>query len=87
MTTLQDTPAVALPDAAPHRDPRTHTPAPRRRLVRYAKELCKQGTPVELKMLKGASHSFAAEKSAYAAVRWMTDRFKGRPPPNDCGRR
>ncbi len=55
--------------------------------IRYAKELCRQGTPVELKMLKGVSHSFAAEKSAYAAVRWMTDRFKGRPPPNDCGRR
>ena len=54
--------------------------------VRYAKELCKAGTPVQLKMLKGTSHSFAAEKSAYAAVQWMTDRFKGRRAPNDCGR-
>jgi acetyl esterase/lipase len=54
--------------------------------VRYAKELCKRGTPVQLKMLKNVSHSFAAEKSAYAAVLWMTDRFKGRRAPNDCGR-
>ena len=54
--------------------------------VRYAKELCKAGTPVQLKMLKGVSHSFAAEKSAYAAVQWITDRFKGRGAPNDCGR-
>jgi acetyl esterase/lipase len=54
--------------------------------VRYAKELCKTGVPVQLKMLKGVSHSFAAEKSAYAAVQWMTDRFKGRRAPNDCGR-
>ena len=54
--------------------------------VRYAKELCKAGTPVQLKMLKNVSHSFAAEKSAYAAVQWMTDRFKGRRAPNDCGR-
>ncbi|MTD93073.1 alpha/beta fold hydrolase [Hyphomicrobium sp. xq] len=54
--------------------------------VRYAKELCKAGTPVQLKILKGVSHSFAAEKSAYGAVQWMTDRFKGRRAPNDCGR-
>jgi acetyl esterase/lipase len=54
--------------------------------VRYAKELCKAGTQVQLKMLKGVSHSFAAEKSAYAAVQWITDRFKGRGAPNDCGR-
>ncbi len=54
--------------------------------IGYAKSLCSRGTPVTFKMLKGASHSFAAEKSAYAAVTWMTDRFKGKPAPNDCGR-
>jgi acetyl esterase/lipase len=54
--------------------------------VRFAKELCASGTPVTLKLLKGVSHSFAAEKSAYAAVLWLTDRFKGVPAPNDCGR-
>ena len=54
--------------------------------VAFAKKLCAAGTPVTLKMLKNVSHSFAAEKSAYAAVLWMTDRFKGVPAPNDCGR-
>ena len=52
--------------------------------VRFAKQLCASGTPVVIKMMKGVSHSFAAEKSAYAAVAWMSDRFKGRPAPSDC---
>lgn len=54
--------------------------------VAFAKALCARGTPVTLKLLNGVSHSFAAEKSAYAAVIWMTDRFKGRPAPNNCSR-
>jgi hypothetical protein len=37
-----------------------------------------------MKLMKNVSHSFAAEKSAYAAVTWMSDRFKGRPAPSDC---
>ncbi|MFA5900849.1 MAG: alpha/beta fold hydrolase, partial [Hyphomicrobium sp.] len=53
--------------------------------LRFAKALCARGTPVTLKLLKNASHSFAAEKSAYAAILWMTRRFKDRPVPNDCG--
>lgn len=54
--------------------------------IAFAKALCAQGTPVTLKMLSNVSHSFAAEKSAYRAVIWLSDRFKGRPAPNDCGR-
>jgi acetyl esterase/lipase len=54
--------------------------------VRFAKELCARGTPVALKLMKNVSHGFAAEKSAYQAVNWMTDRFKGKPAPNDCER-
>lgn len=54
--------------------------------VRFAKALCARGTPVTLKMLSNVSHSFAAEKSAYSAVLWMNDRFKGRPARNDCPR-
>lgn len=54
--------------------------------IGFAKALCARGTPVTLKMLTNVSHSFAAEKSAYRAVVWMADRFKGRPAPNDCGR-
>lgn len=52
----------------------------------FGKALCQSGTPVTMRMLKGASHSFAAEKSAYAAVTWMHDRFLGKPTPNDCKR-
>ncbi len=54
--------------------------------VRYAKMLCAAGTPVDLKMMNNVSHSFAAEKSAFQAVDWITDRFKGRPAPSDCKR-
>jgi len=54
--------------------------------VRYAKALCARGTPVTIKMLKGTSHSFVAEQSAYAAVTWIDKRFAGAKPPNDCPR-
>ncbi len=54
--------------------------------VDFAKQLCAAGTPVTIKLLKNVSHSFAAEKSAYAAVMWMDARFKGRPAPSDCKR-
>ena len=54
--------------------------------VAFAKALCSRGTPVTLKMLNNVSHSFAAEKSAYGAVIWLNERFKGRPPRNDCPR-
>jgi acetyl esterase/lipase len=54
--------------------------------ARYAKALCAAGTPVELKQMKGVSHSFAAEKSAYLAVKWIDDRFAGKSPRSDCAR-
>ena len=54
--------------------------------LRFVKQLCAAGTPVVIKMLKGVSHSFAAEKSSYQAVDWIRDRFKGRPPQSDCKR-
>jgi acetyl esterase/lipase len=54
--------------------------------LRYVKLLCSAGSPVELKQVKGALHGWIAERTARAAVAWMTDRFAGRPAPNDCGR-
>ncbi|KWT66732.1 secretory lipase [Hyphomicrobium sulfonivorans] len=54
--------------------------------TRYAKALCARGTPVTSKILKGVSHSFIAEKTAYAAVQWMDRRFAGKPVENDCPR-
>ena len=54
--------------------------------LRYAKHLCAAGTPVAIKLWKGVSHSWIGEKSSRQAISWMSDRFAGRPPPNDCGR-
>ncbi len=51
---------------------------------RFADHLCLKGTKVHMVMIEGASHSLAGMDSARAAVRWMTDRFAGRPPPSDC---
>jgi acetyl esterase/lipase len=53
---------------------------------RFAEALCAQGTPVSFVELPGVSHVFAARDSANAALRWMTDRFRGAPPPSDCER-
>ncbi len=51
---------------------------------RFADHLCLKGTKVHMVMIEGASHSFAGMDSAQSAVRWMADRFEGRPPPSDC---
>ncbi len=53
--------------------------------LRFAKQLCAAGTPVVLTQMKGVSHSWIAEKSAHQAIKWMADRFAGRPVPSDCG--
>ncbi len=54
--------------------------------IAFAKALCANGTAVDLKLMKGASHGYAAEKSSYQAVKWIADRFKGKTPPSDCRR-
>jgi len=54
--------------------------------IAYAKALCANGTAVDFKLMKGAPHGYAAEKSAYQAVKWIVDRFKGKTPPSDCAR-
>ncbi|MGI9404132.1 MAG: alpha/beta fold hydrolase [Hyphomicrobium sp.] len=53
---------------------------------RFANHLCLQGTRVHMIWLEGVSHSYAGDDSALAAVRWMSDRFAGRPAPSNCGR-
>jgi alpha-beta hydrolase superfamily lysophospholipase len=53
---------------------------------RFAQALCAQGTPVTFVSLPGVTHTFAARDSANAALRWMTDRFRGAPPHSDCER-
>jgi len=51
----------------------------------YMKRLCRAGSRVRMLMLQGVSHGFAGAKSADQAVAWISDRFAGRPAPNDCG--
>ena len=52
---------------------------------RFANHLCLQGTRVHMIALEGVSHSYAGDDSALAAVRWMSNRFAGRPAPSNCG--
>ncbi|HWZ37566.1 MAG TPA: lipase family protein [Bradyrhizobium sp.] len=51
----------------------------------YMKRLCRAGSRVRMLTLPGVSHGFAGAKSADEAVAWISDRFAGRPAPNDCG--
>jgi acetyl esterase/lipase len=51
----------------------------------YAKRLCAAGSPVQLLMMPKVGHALAADRSAKAAVQWISERFTGGPPPNNCG--
>lgn len=51
----------------------------------YMGRLCKAGNPVKMVTLSNVGHGRAAQASTMAAVNWMTDRFIGKAPPNDCG--
>ncbi|MBR0912699.1 alpha/beta fold hydrolase [Bradyrhizobium japonicum] len=51
----------------------------------YMGRLCKAGSPVKMVTLPNIGHGRAAQASTMAAVNWMTDRFTGKPAPNDCG--
>lgn len=51
----------------------------------YRAKLCRAGSPVQLYLMEGVGHPFAARKSASAAVKWMADRFQGLPAPSNCG--
>jgi dipeptidyl aminopeptidase/acylaminoacyl peptidase len=51
----------------------------------YMNRLCKGGSKVKMVVLQDIGHGRAAQASTMAAADWMTDRFAGEPPPNDCG--
>jgi predicted esterase len=53
---------------------------------RFAKALCAKGEQVTFVWLPGVSHILAARDSAPTAIKWMNDRFKGRPAPSNCQR-
>jgi pimeloyl-ACP methyl ester carboxylesterase len=50
----------------------------------YMDRLCKAGSKVRMISLPGIGHARAAQASTMAAVDWMTDRFAGKAPPDDC---
>jgi pimeloyl-ACP methyl ester carboxylesterase len=52
----------------------------------YMDKLCKAGSKVRMVILPGIGHGRAAQASTMAAVNWMTDRFAGKIPPDDCVR-
>jgi acetyl esterase/lipase len=52
----------------------------------YMDKLCKAGSKVRLVMLPGIGHGRAAQASTMAAVNWISDRFAGKTPPDDCVR-
>jgi len=53
---------------------------------KFANHLCLQGTRVHMIWLEGVSHDNAGYDGAPAAVRWMADRFAGRPAPSNCAK-
>jgi acetyl esterase/lipase len=50
----------------------------------YMAKLCSEGALVKFNLLPGVDHVWIGNKSAPAAVDWMSARFAGEPPPNDC---
>ena len=50
----------------------------------YMGRLCRGGSKVQMVLLPGIDHGFAARNSASAAVDWMADRFAGASAPSDC---
>ena len=52
----------------------------------YGGVLCAQGTAVRYLAKPDEAHILIAYRSADEAVAWMTDRFAGKPAPDDCVR-
>ena len=52
--------------------------------IRFVRNVCGGGNPVQLLMLRGADHSSSASASAIPAVSWLRDRFFGKPAPTSC---
>lgn len=60
-------------------DPLVHPPI----TATFARHLCSMGDRVEYRVYPGASHDAGAE-SAPDIVKWIADRFAGKPPPSTC---
>jgi pimeloyl-ACP methyl ester carboxylesterase len=55
--------------------------------VAYAKSLCAAGSRVEVLTYDGVGHGMISRHAAKPSVDWMADRFAGKQPRSDCGRR
>ena len=52
---------------------------------KFAKAVCRRGTPLRWIDMTG-DHGTSAKDSAQETIGWITSRFDGNPPPNDCRR-
>jgi pimeloyl-ACP methyl ester carboxylesterase len=52
----------------------------------YAARLCKASSNVRLLTMPNIGHGRAAQASTQAMLEWTSDRFSGKPAPNDCSR-
>jgi hypothetical protein len=52
----------------------------------YAAALCGAGSKVRIFSMPNIGHSRAAQASTQAVLDWMSDRFAGKPAPDDCSR-
>ncbi|MEP9375962.1 alpha/beta fold hydrolase [Aquabacter sp. CN5-332] len=50
----------------------------------YVNGLCQRGSKVRYEGLPDVGHLFSARDAAGDAVAWISARFRGEPPPNDC---
>ena len=52
---------------------------------KFAKAVCRRGTPLRWIDMTGG-HGTSAKDSAQETIGWISARFDGNPPPNDCRR-
>src|ERR1700689_1514081 len=52
----------------------------------YAAALCGAGSKVRILLMPNIGHSRAAQASTSALLDWTSDRFAGKPAPDDCSR-
>jgi pimeloyl-ACP methyl ester carboxylesterase len=52
----------------------------------YAKALCSAGSKVRMLVMPNIGHGRAAQASTEAVLDWTSNRFAGKPPPDDCSR-
>jgi acetyl esterase/lipase len=50
---------------------------------KFAKSVCRRGTPLRWIDMTG-DHGASARESSQETIGWITSRFDGNPPPNDC---